>query len=226
VGETFSPIRELAPRADFRMAGQRVPRQPHRHSGRTAVHANVSVEEPRTPEDPNTPLSFSMEGFAGRPPSPLITRFWAPHWNSVQAVNKFQLRVGGSLAGGDPGKRLIEPATTKAPQYYGDIPPGFHPRKGHLLIVPAYHVFGSEELSIRSQAVAELADAPYVAVNPADVEDLPIESDGTIEIAFAGISTCLPVRLSPEVPRGLARVPMGLTERPWDGLPFWWTLRR
>jgi hypothetical protein len=49
--------------------------------------------------------------------------------------------------------------------------------------------------------------------------------DGTIEVAFAGISHFLPVRLSSKVPPGMAQVPMGLPGLPWDGLPFWFPLR-
>ncbi len=224
--EALGPVGELAPRATFREAGQPIPRQSHRYSGRTAVHAHVNVQEPRTPEDRDTPLSFSMEGYLGQPPSSLIPRFWAPHWNSVQSVNKFQTQTGGSLRGGDPGRHLIEPQSTQGHEYYTDVPPPFRPREGQLLIVPAYHIFGSEELSIRSNAIAELATQPYVSVNPADAQQLPLEDDGTMELAFAGISVCLPVRLCSEVPRGLGRVPMGLAKPRWDGLPFWWPLQR
>ncbi len=92
------------------MDGQKIPREPHRYSGRTAMHANVSIHEPEQPHDPDTALAFSMEGYPGHPPPPLIPRFWAPGWNSIQALNKFQDEVGGPLSGGDPGERLIEPA--------------------------------------------------------------------------------------------------------------------
>ena len=77
------------------------------------MHANVSIHEPEQPHDPDTALAFSMEGYPGHPPPPLIPRFWAPGWNSIQALNKFQDEVGGPLSGGDPGERLIEPARGK-----------------------------------------------------------------------------------------------------------------
>ena len=53
---------------------------------------------PEPPHDPDAPLSFSMEGFHGPPPAALIPRYWAPGWNSVQALNKFQEEVGGPLS--------------------------------------------------------------------------------------------------------------------------------
>jgi NADH-quinone oxidoreductase subunit G len=224
--EIFGSVKELSPQADFRMAGQAIPRQSHRYSGRTAVHAHIDVNEPRTPQDRDTPLSFSMEGYAGQPPSSLITHFWAPHWNSVQSVNKFQTHVGGSLRGQDPGKRLIVPQARDKHGYYADVPAPFSPRKGYVLIVPAYHVFGSEELSILSSEIAELTVKAYIAVSSSDVGSLPLRDDGTVEVAFAGISHFLPVRLSSKVPRGMARVPMGLPRLPWDGLPFWFKSHR
>jgi NADH-quinone oxidoreductase subunit G len=107
----FSPLKDIAPAADFRIIGQKVPRQPHRYSGRTGMLANVSLHEPKLPDDPDTPLSFSMEGYEGQPPAPLISRYWSPGWNSVQALNKFQQEVGGPLRGGDAGVRLITTIT-------------------------------------------------------------------------------------------------------------------
>jgi NADH-quinone oxidoreductase subunit G len=107
----LAAIKDIAPSADFRITGQKIPRQPHRYSGRTAMQADVSVHEPKTPADPDTPLAFSMEGYQDQPPAPLISRYWSPGWNSVQALNKFQQEVGGQLNGGDAGKRLLEPST-------------------------------------------------------------------------------------------------------------------
>ena len=150
----FKPIQDIAPNADFRISGQKVPRQPHRYSGRTAMLANISVHEPKPAEDSDTPLSFSMEGYEGQPPSPLIPRYWSPGWNSVQALNKFQQEVGGPLKGGDPGKRLIEPMQKGKPEYFTDIPAEQAAGRDQPP-VPEYHIFGSEELSAQSPAIVE-----------------------------------------------------------------------
>ncbi len=121
----FASIRDIAPSADFRLTGQKIPRQPHRYSGRTAMLADVSVHEPKPPVDPDTPLAFSMEGYQDQPPAPLISRYWSPGWNSVQALNKFQQEIGGQLKSGDPGKRFIEPVTlpSSLPSREGLEPP-------------------------------------------------------------------------------------------------------
>ncbi len=222
----LEPIRQVAPPASFRLTGQHVPRQPHRHSGRTAINANISVHEAQTGKDPDSPLIFSMEGFPNQPPSPLIPRFWAPAWNSEQAVNKYQQEVGGPLRGGNPGRPLIGPPEEPQCRYFTEIPEAFQKRDGHLLVVPGYHIFGSEDLSILSPAVAELATKPYIAVNPDDAGSLIVNGGGLVEVVFSDISHHLPVRIVPAVPRGMAVVPMGLPGIQWNGVPVWQKLLR
>jgi NADH-quinone oxidoreductase subunit G len=121
----FEPILKVSPKADFRMWGQRIPRQAHRASGRTAISANMDVCEHKPADDPDSPLSFSMEGYLNQVPSRLITRFWSPGWNSVQAVTKYQREVGGPLIGGDPGVRLFEPKPSAAMTYFKVTPHSF-----------------------------------------------------------------------------------------------------
>jgi NADH-quinone oxidoreductase subunit G len=217
----FEPILKIAPRADFRIAGEKIPRQPHRYSGRTAMLVQIDVHEPKPPADPDSPLSFSMEGYEGQPPAPLITRFWAPGWNSVQALNKFQSEVGGPLRGGDPGQRLIEPASEARRFYYSEVPPAFQPRAGEWLIIPLFHIFGSEELSMLSPSISELAPRPYLALSPDDASLLEATEGEQLEVVLDGVAHRLPVKLHPALRRGMAGVPVGLRELPWAGLPGW-----
>ena len=51
-------ISRAAPPADFRIDGLKIPRQPHRYSGRTAITANVSVHEPAPPDDADSGCAF------------------------------------------------------------------------------------------------------------------------------------------------------------------------
>ena len=62
----FGAVPGIAPPAGFRALGRKIPRQPHRYSGRTAMHADSNVHEPQPPDDPDSALAFSMEGFSGR----------------------------------------------------------------------------------------------------------------------------------------------------------------
>jgi NADH-quinone oxidoreductase subunit G len=206
----FARIVEAAPPATFRMDGARIPRSPHRSSGRTAILANISVHEPAPPVDPDSPLNFSMEGTPAQPPAALVPFFWSPGWNSIQAVNKFQEEIAGPLRDGPAGVRLIEPDGQPPAPF--DAPPAFHRREGELLVVPLHHVFGSEELSAAAPAIAQLAPQTYVALNP---EDAARAGD---ELTLFGLR--LPVKAAPELPRGVAGVPANLASLPaWERLP-------
>ena len=216
----FAPILQIAPPASFRIVGQKIPRQPHRYSGRTAMLAQISVHEPKPPADPDSPLSFSMEGYEGDPPASLIPRFWAPGWNSIQSLNKFQSEVGGSLNGGDPGQRLVEPAHTGV-KFFGEVPNAFERRSDEWLIVPLYHIFGSEELSVLSTGIAERASQLYIAVNDDDATRLRVNDGEQVELNLQGSSYCLPVKSQPAIPKGVAGLPVCLRELPFMDLPAW-----
>ncbi len=206
----LSGIEQVAPDSDFRIHGLKIPRQPARASGRTAIHAAIDVSEPKPPEDPDSPLAFSMEGHSGALPPPLIPRFWSPGWNSVQSVNKYQIEVGGPLRGGDPGRRLVEPSVTP-PEFYGDgTPAPDRSREGELSFVPIYHIFGSEELSASSASVARLVPEPYVLLNPEDALELNVREGDSVLVELGGEKRILPARLTPDLRRGLAGLPDGL----------------
>jgi NADH-quinone oxidoreductase subunit G len=212
-------VRDIVPPAGFRLVGQKIPRQTHRATGRTAMHANVDVHEPRPPDDPDSPLSFSMEGYEGQPPSALIPRFWAPHWNSVQALNKFQEEIAGPLRGGDPGRRLIEPAQGAGDRlpggrYFDRIPASFEPQAGQWLMIPIHHIFGSEELSILTPGIGELAPEPYLGLHPEDAAGLGAEAGEEVALHMEDVIYRLPLKLMPTLPRGIAGLPAGL-----PGLP-------
>jgi len=222
----FRAVPEIAPPAGYREMGQKIPRQPHRYSGRTAMTAHLDVSEPKPPDDPDAPLSFSMEGYQGEPPPALNTRFWAPGWNSPQAINRFQIEVGGPLHGGDPGRRLIEPSGVGQRPYFAEVPPAFAPRDGEWLIVPACHIFGSEELSLLTPGVAQLAPGPYVALSPADAEALGVAEGQALSLTLGEVSRTLPVRVRPALPPGVAALPAVVPGLVGTDLPAWGRLSR
>lgn len=206
----FAPALAAAPRAGFRIAGQRIPREPHRYSGRTAMHADISVHEPKRPTDVDSPLSFSMEGYHGEPPAPLVPFFWAPNWNSNEAVNKFQQEIAGPLRGGPAGVRLIEPAGATRLPYYAEIPAAFRARAQRWLAVPLYHIFGSEPLSALSPAIAARAPAPYIALRPDDAQTLGVREGEAVTVRVNGSAHHLPLALHAALPHGIAGLPVGL----------------
>ena len=223
LAEALPALREIvqaAPDAQFRMRGLKVAREPHRYSGRTAMRANLSVHEPRQPQDADTALAFSMEGHngtqAGTRPSALIPYAWAPGWNSPQSWNKFQDEVGGNLQGGDPGIRLIEPPGGGAAARYDDaIPEPFAARRGEWQALPLTHIFGSEELSARAAPLASLIPAAYVALHPADAEVLEADENSTLEVSLRGETVLLPLRRRSDLPRGTVGLAVGVPGSPW-----------
>ncbi len=215
----FAPVEELTPPADFRIAGEKIPRDPHRYSGRTAMTANIAVSEPEPPDDPDTAMTFTMEGYKGKTPAPFLSNYWAPRWNSVQALNKFQIEVGGPLRGGDTGRRLLEPG--EGAEFPTRIPDAFQPRQKEWLLVPVYHIFGSDALSMLSPGVAELAPQPYLSMNPQDASGLGVTSGGSISLVVGKIALELPVRLDESLPQGVAGFPTGLPGLATVDLPNW-----
>ncbi len=207
----LAPVADIAPDADFRVSGERIPRQPHRYSGRTAMYADEDVNERRPPEDLDSALAFSMEGYRGIPPAALLPRVWAPGWNSVQALNKFQSEVAGPLVGGDPGVRLIE-AGKAGFSYFDTTPEVFEPREGEKLLVPLNHVFGSEPLSGHSPGVQELSPEPYFGVNPEDAEALGLEEGAALHLTVSGHGAAFPLRHIASLPRGVVGFPFGLPQ--------------
>lgn len=220
----LNSIPHAAPGADFRVNGAKIRRETHRSSGRTAIHAAVTVHDLKPPEDLDSPLSYTMEGYYGPMPAPVIPYFWAPGWNSVRAVNKFQDEVGGSLRGGDPGVRLIESNSEKSTHYFDVAPEGFVKRGEDWLIVPLYEIFGSEELSRLAPAVAERVPQPYLALNADDAASLQIVEGAMITVTLAGEVSHLPLRVRPALPAGVAGMVAGLCGSIGVLLPAWGTL--
>ena len=204
----FASIPRVAP---SRKAGGKIAREPNRYSGRTAMLANISVHEPKPPDDPDSVLAFSMESGPESVPPSLIPFFWAPGWNSIQSVNKFQTEVGGPLRGGDPGIRLIEPSLEPRWKYCSTIPAAFQRQPDVWMLVPIFHIFGSEELSLHAQGIAQLAPRPYVALNPAEASQSGVNAGERIKVSIEGSLFELEVMLRADLPRGVAGLPAGLS---------------
>jgi NADH-quinone oxidoreductase subunit G len=222
----FAALGEAEAQPGRRQVQGKIPRQPHRYSGRTAMRANLDVHEPKPPEDEDTPLAFSMEGYSGKPPADLIPRYWSPGWNSVQALNKFQAEVGGPLRGGDPGIRLIEPSKSTTWSYYEQIPDAFKPRPDQLLALPRYHIFGSEPLSAKAPGIAELSPDPYLALGPAEAESRGLEEGSRVRVWDHGRDSVLALRTVDSLPEGVALIPFGLSELPYGRPPAWVRVER
>jgi NADH-quinone oxidoreductase subunit G len=212
---TFSDLAAIiqaAPGADYTVKGSKIPRQPHRYSGRTAMHANIKVSEPGQPLDLETPFAFSMEGDSAQVQPALLPVIWAPGWNSNQAINKFQEETGGHLRDGDAGVRLIE--ASGALPWFSDIPPAFKPEQGLWQIIQLPHIFGSEELSLHSPSIVDRLPPFCALLNPLDAEKLGVDTGDPIEINDLADTPILkiPVQIELTLPRGLLGITTGRPE--------------
>jgi len=217
----FTSGLKIAPDAKFRINDQKIPRSSYRYSGRTAMKANIDIHEDKPQEDPDSPLSFSMEGYSGQQPSALTTFFWSPGWNSVQSTNKYKNEIGGELRGGDPGVRLIEPKKNASVKYFTEIPEPFNPRENEWFGIPLHHIFGSEELSAKAEGLSKRVPEPYVALNPASAEKLGLQMESTVEVKISKTEYTLPITVHENLPDGIIGLPVGLPEFHGISLPNW-----
>ncbi|MFT4519383.1 MAG: NADH-quinone oxidoreductase subunit G [Halioglobus sp.] len=196
----LSGITAAAPDHHFRNAGVRIPRQTHRNSGRTAMRADISVHEPKQPEDEESPLAFTMEGLNRAQPGALLPFVWAPGWNSNQSLHRFQAEVGGPLKGGTAGARLLHsnPSSSVTPTI---PPPAFEAQTGRWQLVPRQRIFGSDELSALSPGIAELVESAYLEISGTDAKRLAVShGDGVI----IDSSVSMEIRINDSVAIGCA----------------------
>jgi NADH-quinone oxidoreductase subunit G len=204
-------IRDAAPDADFRVeANSKIPRAPHRYSGRTAMTADVSMHEPKTTVDDETPFSYSMEGQnSGNQPGAVVPFVWSPGWNSNQSAFKFQQEVNGKLSGGDPGVMLVRGGSLQADVAgrFRNVPDAFA-AAGATLLVPVSAIFGSDELSGQSQPILERSAAPTIVLNPSDARRIGA-SEGA-GVTMEGLDYSIEVKVDAAMAEGAAAVTVGL----------------
>lgn len=202
-------IKDAAPSASFRIKGLKLAREPHRYSGRTAMRANISVHEPRQPQDKDSAFAFSMEGYAGsKEDRQQIPFAWSPGWNSPQAWNKFQDEVGGHLRAGDPGVRLLEAAGNVLPWFAANA--AFNPAAGTWQVAPLHHLFGSEENSARAKPIQERMPEPYVALARDEAARLGVNDGALLALRVNGQALRLPLQVRDDLAVGLIGLPVGL----------------
>ncbi|HMY27537.1 MAG TPA: NADH-quinone oxidoreductase subunit NuoG [Agitococcus sp.] len=212
---SLAAIKDAAPDASFRIKGLKLAREPRRYSGRTAMRANISVHEPRQPQDQDSALAFSMEGYVGTQNAGALTAFaWAPGWNSPQAWNKFQDEVGGHLRSGDAGVRLFDNLPRQAGGYAKNIPAAFTPAADKFLVQPIHHIFGSDELSARAPVMESRLPQAYVSLATADAQRLRVADHQTVIVGLNMKLLKLTARIDEAQAEGTIGLPIGLAGVP------------
>ncbi len=214
----LSKLRNYKPAADFRMLNAKMPRQTRRYSGRTAMHANVAVSEQKLPQDQDSPLAFSMEGVEENPPSSLVPFYWTPGWNSVQALYSY-LDDEGSLKGGDPGIRLIEPLDEPGAASFRQLTRTSEIKRNDWLIVPVYSIFGGEELSSVGSSISQKIQDPFVLMNQKDAEVLSMNNGDLVGLEILNLKIAVKVRIENTIREGMAGLSVNLPGMPFVDLP-------
>ncbi|GAB1405638.1 hypothetical protein MASR1M74_28200 [Lentimicrobium sp.] len=211
---------------NYRQGAQKIAREPHRYSGRTATHANVTVHEPTPPIDDESPMSFSMEGFHGTPYAPLTPFFHSPGWNSVQAINKYQIEIGGELHRAIPQLHIYNQPNKngKAPSRFYSITSGDAAASDGWKVLPLYHIFGSNELSVVDGGIKELTPMPYIGVHPETAKKMGWGEKTRVRPAGHPDHSGLPLRLCAEIPEECVGIPLGLEQMPFIKLEDWKSL--
>jgi NADH-quinone oxidoreductase subunit G len=161
-----------------------------------------------------------MEGYQGRPPAALASFFWAPGWNSYQAVSRYQTEINGPLRGGPAGVGLLEPQGGET-SYFDSIPEPFETHAGEFLVIRSFRLFGSEELSIHAPGIAERASKPCMEINPADAAELGVSIGEQLKITLGGSTWKIPAEANPSLPRGVAAFFSGPPGMAGHDLPAW-----
>ncbi|MGP5435818.1 NADH-quinone oxidoreductase subunit NuoG [Psychrobacter alimentarius] len=217
-------IKGAAPEADYRITGLKIARQPRRYSGRTAMRAPISVHEPMQPKDLDTGLTFSMEGYSGKQtPSSMIPFANAAGWNSPQAWNKYQDKVGGHLKNGDPGVRLfdqLERLATRqyvAPEATASTMTDMH--QGQAKLVPIYNIYASSMMVSRSPIVAEQLPVAAWRIGIDDAKNWNIAAGDHLAIEIDKQQITLPVQLVGYLAEGCIGYPVGQVSIVHPSLP-------
>ncbi len=207
----FQALSSVAPDKNFRDHGLKIPRQTHRNSGRTAITANTSVHEPQQSPDEETPLTYSMEGLNRDQPSALTPFVWSPGWNSNQSLQKFQAETDGPLKGGPSGIKLIKSSGCGVSLDY-DRTPSVSLKNNYWRLVPIYSLHGSEELSLHTKEISELAGLPFIMLSGRDADNMKVSDGDGVIVSGDDLRISISVRVSARMAKGCAGYSAGYNE--------------
>ncbi len=188
----FKGLDAVLPDLNSMIAGMKVPRQSHRYSGRTAMKANINVHEPKQAIDSDSVMSFSMEGIPASRDATVLGASWAPGWNSNQSISKFQDEVNGKLRQEHCGELLLKEKA--AVDTFFSVPEPQASVGEGLEVLPAYQIFGSDELSAHASAIRQRMTDAYLSISPADAQRLGLKHGQGVAISGTEYTAALCIR--------------------------------
>lgn len=195
--------------AEFRIFGQKIPRQTNEASGRTALKANINVHEQKPPSDPDSPLAFSMEGARKKIPLPLISSSWAPKWNSVQASFKTILGPESKIPDAFGGVRLFNKNVKKplSPVVKNElaISPNFY-------ILPKHNIFSSFQKAQYSTSMSKRKPELVAEISQADAKNLGILGFASVVVEVDSGKFSFLAKINQNIAAGVLLLPYGLVD--------------
>ena len=116
---------------------------------------------------------------------------WSPSWNSNQSISKFQEEVNGDLKQGNTGQLMID--RDRSDTYLEINFNGLNFEEG-LEVALAHQIFGSGELSAKSEALQKRMVDPYIGLSKADAESLGLSQGDSVSIDGNGNVAAVVVR--------------------------------
>ena len=208
---------------NLRFAGMKMARMTHRASGRTAMRAQINVHEPKQPQDSTSALAYTMEGVPSMVIAKntviaknsniattdnnqsygagLLPFSWFPGWNSNQSNHKFQQEIETAsdknvdITSSATGVKLSLHTHTEYQENWYEPPKKPRGKADCLLLLPLANIFGSDELSMKADAVIERSSPPVLSLHTEDAKAHNIQSGDLVQINIEGSHIQLPVLL-------------------------------
>ncbi len=211
--KSLAGLKDLLPHLAISAEGVKVPRQSHRYSGRTAMKANLNVHEPKQPTDEESVMAFSMEGVSPLRDATVLASSWAPQWNSNQSIAKFQKEINGELKQGNPGIHLLARKAKKAGagEFFA-VEKAQKKNARSFYVIPAWQIFGSDELSAQSNNIQQRMTAAYGALSPEDAKKLNLKQGDMLKLDNKTLSAELAVCIRSRMKSGTVAVYCGDSE--------------
>jgi NADH-quinone oxidoreductase subunit G len=169
------------------------------------MRAHINVHEPKQEQDEDGLMTYSMEGVPPTTDATIFNSPWAPGWNSNQALFKFQKHTGAELSQAGHGELLFDGSAGAKAWYAATVSKAT--LQGFAMF-PLYHLFGSEELTAKSDAIQARATAAYVALNPADAARLGLGASDGVQVQNNG---AVPYLVRNSVQPGTVGISVGLS---------------
>jgi NADH-quinone oxidoreductase subunit G len=131
----------------------------------------------------------------------------------------------GPLKGGDPGIRLLNDHQ-KNGLVQQSVPQSFKGRPGSFYLFPVYHIYGSEEMSARGQAIKQRETETQLYFNPSDTIQTGIKEGEMAELSIDGYKFTVKVKIDNSIPQGVAGIYRNLADIPFLDLPGWGEVKK